>query len=245
MDLNSLIAENEAVETAPVEAAPAAAETAPVEAAPAETAPAADPFAAFGVDPQELAELAEYAPMLREIRDQAYRQQPEAEAAAPSLDPFGDNFGSELAQLIRQEIQGAVAPLQERAQNEVLSEAENRAIDILKDDAAQNGEFVGGDTSLQIARGFAEQLLPQFQERYGFGPRAAEAALSASASLTRQWESGIGDAAVERYKNQLSTLSNAPAEPNAARIGAEAPGEYTDEMAATQALIARGQFRAA
>jgi hypothetical protein len=243
MDLNSLIVENEAIEAAPVEAAPAAeappVEADPVEAAPAE--PAADPFAALGIDPTDLAQLAEIAPQLRAALEQtAYQPEPVYEQPeTPQLDPFGEDFGSQLAQLIRQEINGAVAPLQERAQAEVLGEAESRAMDILKDDLARNGEFVGGEQVIGAARAYAEQLLPQFQERYGYGPRAAEAALTASAAHFRQLEQTIGQAAVERYKNELATLTSARTEPAMGRVGSEAPGEYKTEMDALAAWQSR------
>lgn len=110
----------------------------------------------------------------------------------------------QVLNLFRQEM----APLYQDREQAQLGEAEERARDILSDLSKRDGEF-----DIEIARLRAESFLPQMQERYGPGPRAAEEALAAAAAAQRQWEMERDRTAVDRYTNQIATLAGAPGEP--------------------------------
>lgn len=135
-----------------------------------------------------------------------------------------------------------LAPFQQFTEQAHLTEAEERAYDILTDVESREGEFLLRETSdevpvssPQFARAIAEDLLPQAQERYGQGPRAAEAALTEAYKVTRAWEDAVAKAALERRDNQLATLTGARREPAAgAAEGTQvipAGGDENDVMA--------------
>lgn len=204
----------------------------------------ADPYASLGLDPADLRDIAEMLPMLRQAINQPQPQpQQQAQQGPPELDPFDpasvQAYNDWRDQNLLARFEQMVSPLIGSHQEQVMSEAENRAMDILRDDAARNGDFIGGDQSLNAARQLADTLLPDMQARYGPGPRAAEQALYQAAQHIRGLEENIAKQAVERHTNQLSTLANATREPAAGATGAEAPGQYKDEMEALAAWQAR------
>jgi hypothetical protein len=93
-----------------------------------------------------------------------------------------------------------------------MSEAEERAEDILTDLQTAKGEFVDPG-SKDIARAMAERFLGEEQQKYGFGAQAAEAALERGYEYARERENKLGELAVQRHLNQLKTLNGAPRQP--------------------------------
>ena len=124
------------------------------------------------------------------------------------IDPFADDFQSQLDAYIAQKIQ----PYEDLRTEVTMGEAEEQANDILADDAARNGEF-----DKDVARLRAEQFYPAMQQKYGTGARAAEEALYAGAAAQREYEAEIQKRAVEQHLNQLKRLGDAPREPGVNR----------------------------
>jgi hypothetical protein len=126
----------------------------------------------------------------------------------PTLDPFADDFQSQLDNYIAQKIQ----PYEELRTNVTMGEAEERANDILADLQSSKGDFVDPD-SKDIARAMAERFLAEEQQKHGFGAQAAEAALERGYAYAREREDKLGELAVQRHLNQLKTLNGAPRQP--------------------------------
>ncbi len=162
----------------------------------------------------------------------------------PQFDPWSENPTDQLRELIRQEM----APLHEFTEHSQLTEAEERAMDIIADMQAAEGEFLFQPSkehpiaSPQLARALAEDFLPEAQERYGAGPRAAEAALSHAVKTVREIEQAIGEAYAAREQNQLGTLLNAQRQPPAAgQAGSKVVGGFEgDEMDLVRAMTGTG-----
>lgn len=129
----------------------------------------------------------------------------------PSFDPLSDNADEQLRSIIREEL----APYQQFQQQAQLGEAEARAKDMLTDIQARDGEFLLPD-SAEKARVLANSLVQEAAQKHGFGPKAAEAALTQAYKTVREWEDAVGKAYHDRQMNQLRGLSGAPREPAAA-----------------------------
>lgn len=176
---------------------------------------------------QTQAQLAEAAELV-----QAVRAGRETDGPLSGYDP---EFRQELDQYIEQKL-GPYSSFQEQA---ILSEAEQRAQDILHDLSVRDGEF---DTA--TARLRADALLPEMAQKYGAGPKAAEAALAAAAAQQRDYETSIRTMAVEQYQNQLRGISTAPREPaNGAAPAAQqhVTPEGGDELALVRAHFPSGR----
>lgn len=117
-------------------------------------------------------------------------------------------FESKLEKYIDSRLQ----PVNELTQSAQMAEASARAQDIVTDLQAQHGEFMLPD-SADLVTVLANEYIEGAQERYGFGPRAAEAALEQAFKDVKSREEAIGKAYHERQMNQLSTLGKAPREP--------------------------------
>jgi len=173
----------------------------------------------------------------------AYREPPPQEdGAEPQLDPFSDNFADQLQSLI----DSRLAPVSEFTEQAQLDEAEERAMDIIQDIVSREGEFLMPERSTKLARAMAEEFLPEAEQRYGFGPRAAEAALQQAVKTVREIEQEIGQTYYERKQNELGTLAGARREPPAAGTqGAQnvSTPEGGDERALVEAYFGRGTGR--
>lgn len=170
---------------------------------------------------ERLGPLAQYAEQLGQEGDEGYED--------VELDPMSDTFADQLRELIRAEIQ----PLSGYVQETQLGEAEQQAMDIIHDLQASGGEFLVPESSSKLARSLANDFMPESVQRYGVGPKAAEAALQKAVETVREMEQSIGKAYYERQMNQLSTLAGAPREPGspgqaAAQQQAHIPGDERD-----------------
>jgi hypothetical protein len=101
----------------------------------------------------------------------------------------------------------------EYQQSQQLGEAEERALDIIDDIVAREGEFINKEQSSEFIRAYANVVLPEMAQKHGFGPLAAQAALEQSAKVYRALEQSIGESAINSHLNQLKTLSGVPSEP--------------------------------
>lgn len=151
---------------------------------------------------QQLAEAAQLV--------EAFKTQQQGTGPLADYDP---EFRQELEQFIDQKL----GPYSNFQQEAILTEAEQRAQDILHDLSVRDGEF---DTT--TARLRADALMPAMAAKYGQGPKAAEAALAAAASEQRAYEAKVREDAVTAYQNQLRGISQAPREPAATVTGTAA-----------------------
>jgi hypothetical protein len=164
------------------------------------------------------------------LTQQFQPQEPEpapAEQRHAQFDPFSDDPDGLLRQVIREEL----APLQQYQQTNQMAQAEELAYDILDSFSAEQGEIVNREEAFPIIRAWADTLMPEMAQRYGFGPQAAEAALEASYKHYKDLESKIGEDYINRRMNQITNLSGARVEPGAIAAGTQNPGSQGgDEM---------------
>ena len=163
-----------------------------------------EPGEGFSVDPEDWEDTQAE---LRELRDWAAQQQAAQQGGQEQpLDPLADDFQAQLDRYVESKLQ----PYQGFQEQMLQGEADERALDIIKSITDEGGEFLMPERSTQMARQLAEEFLPQASERYGFGPKAAEAALEAAVSAVREYEEEVGKAYYERQQNQLGSLYRAP-----------------------------------
>lgn len=153
---------------------------------------------------------------------QYYAQQIEAQNAPPpaageqqipAVDFFDENAFPQLMGVFGQMLDERLRPFQEFQYGQQMGEAENRALDILEDIVARDGEFLEQEKAFQAITAMANVFMPEEAQKYGYGPQAAQAALERAAGEFRAYEKAVSEAAVARNHNQLSTLSGAPGEP--------------------------------
>jgi hypothetical protein len=143
------------------------------------------------------------------------------------VDPFAEDFQQRLDQYLEQRL----APIQQVQQQAQYAQAEEQAMEILSG-YAKDDPYLLPD-SQEKARALANQYLPQTQQRYGYGPQAAEAALQMAHTAVRQWENQVGEAYHQRQLEQLGQLGQVRREPAAAgmngqssqMIAASGPGD--------------------
>lgn len=216
--------EFEVVEAPVVEAVPAGESLSPEAAAPeapSETEPPAvetAPTPAWTPDDPAFREAVEretHALVQAEIA-RLVPQTAETPAAPelPELDPFDPAFAANLAQLIRQNMEGVVAPLLSTAQQQ--QDAANQAHwntvveDVIADETSRNGDL--STDEIAALNLIAVTIMPQMHEKYGQTPRAVEATVQKAAAQVRAITAAAEARAVERYKNELGTLGGARTE---------------------------------
>lgn len=176
---------------------------------PAETEAPAEPAWSLSQDEwqqtqETLAQLAEFAQSQPRLVYPGQQQQ-DNQQQYPEYDPYDPQS---LLQFVRSGLAPDLAPITQTHEQIVLGEAEERAMDILNDIKARDGDY-----DVEVARIRADALLPQMQEQYGYGPRAAEAALEQAAKEQRAYEQKLIERAVAQHTNQLATLAGAASEP--------------------------------
>ena len=156
-----------------------------------------------------------------------------SDAGGWDWDPLADDAGQQLVGLLGQRdeyllgrFQEMLGPVVSHTREQLTQEAESRAMDVLVDIEAREGEF-GGDNGRQIARVLADSYFPQAAERYGNSPRAAEHALSEAASALRSYEKAVSERAVNQFKASLKGVAGAPFE-----LGVESTGSIDVQGAA-------------
>lgn len=156
---------------------------------------------------EELAQLRSY---ILSQQQETFQPQTE-EPGLPALDPFADDFGAQLAQLLaheRQEtvraMQESLAPITQSHAHQRDQENEQRAMDVLADLASADGDF-----DQKLARGLAEAYLGDARARFGPGARAAEHALREAGKAVRALELAAEKRGEEKYRNQLANAGSA------------------------------------
>lgn len=206
-----------------------------VESAPAESAAAES----FAISPEEweamqtgwqqtqagMSQLAAY------LQSQGQQQPYEEPAQEFSLDPLDDNYGEQLASFLQArdealmgQFQQMLQPLVQANQQARIHDGMEQLRDIFYDDAQQHGEFAEGETAFEMALALGRTLYGEAAQRFGDGDRAAEAAFGQAIQTLRERDKAIGEAAVERYKNEIATLAGAPREPGASGVGTQVIG---------------------
>jgi hypothetical protein len=149
-----------------------------------------------------------------------------------SIDPYSEDFGSQLGQGIQATIQGALdqalspvtQTLQQQQEQAAIQSGEALAQDMISDEISRNGDFAsdpeGNQPSKQLVRPLAEVFMPQAVQRYGQTSRAAETAIEQAAQVVRQIERVAAEAALRKDQNHLATLAGAQTEPGGAPINA-------------------------
>lgn len=158
---------------------------------------------------QETREALQY--LAQAVPQQQPQYQQQEQPGPAEIDFFADDAQSQLDAYIESKL----APYADYTQQAILSEAEERAQDILTDIVSRDGEFLL-EGSLEKARALANTYVPQMAQQYGYGPAAAERALEQAAKDVREWEQAVGEAYHQRQINQLSNLGGARTEPGAA-----------------------------
>jgi len=139
-------------------------------------------------------------------------QEPEPAQPAqqtPQFDPFAEDSAEQIRNIIRAEM----APLVQFQYSEQLSEAEEKAYDIIDDIVSREGEFAVKDEAYPMVRAIADSFMQEEIQRHGFGPQAAEAALERAAKSFRAYEQAVGEKHTNQHMNQLKTLTGAASEP--------------------------------
>lgn len=181
--------------------------------------PAVEEDSWTGPSQEEWQQTMEFIGSLQQAMEAPVQAEPQQENGAqrPTFDPYDpDAFSQQLDAYIESKLQ----PVQEITQSAAMAEAEERAADIVTDLQAQHGEFMLPD-SAQLVTVLANDYIEAAQERYGFGPRAAEAALEQAYNDVKAREEAIGKAYHERQMNQLSTLGKATREPGVETTSAQ------------------------
>lgn len=212
----------------PVEAAPVAdapAPDAPAEAAPSWAGPSQDEWEETQWALQQMATaLSANAPA------PPAAVQPGAENVAPEYDPFdpesiaryNDWRDQQQLEKLTGILDQRLSPLASQAEAQIEQQNQELLKDAVHDTETRLGEFLGDDAARERSRqqmiGVARDELAALTARYGgnvtpqHAERLAEQALERAHASVKQYETGIGAAAVEAYKNQLSNLSGAPGE---------------------------------
>lgn len=198
----------------------------------AESAEPVEP-AYVGPSPDEWQETQQELAQLRE----AYQQmQAPQEESFPLIDPFADDYPQQLAAYVSQTVQQAIQPVSEWQYQQQLSEAEERALDIIEDDVSRNGEFLLGERAFDGVRALANSFFAEEAQRYGNGPKAAQTAIYRAAATWREYEKELAQKAIEQHTNQLTTLSGAPREPGVTSFPA---GQLTQGARTIDELVSK------
>lgn len=168
----------------------------------------------------------------------------EPEPQSFNLDPFSETYAADLQAMIRAELSAIAGPLQARQEAETNAEGERRLQDMIADDITRNGDL--SETGKAQIRGLLDVVFPEIAATYGSTARAAELAVQKATGIVRQIEADAEKRAVDRYKNELGTLSGAPSElgagPTHGAVGATglAPAQTIDEVNRRYAAILQG-----
>src|SRR5436190_2243729 len=99
----------------------------------------------FSISPEEWEEMQEFKNMLTEAMQNAPEQPEEPQTPqSPQLDPLDPSFDQNLENYIQQRIDASIAPYQGFTQEQIMSEAEERAMDIIESLASDKGDLPQG-----------------------------------------------------------------------------------------------------
>lgn len=168
------------------------------------------------------------------------------------IDPYGEDFGSQLGNGIRAEIhdalQSAFTPLaqsiEQDQQERILAQGEENIKDMIADERARNGDYGVNDEANSIAEQMIREridlLTPHYVNRYGQHPRAVEAAAEHAAKDVRALIKAASQAGATQQANHVATLAGAQGEPATSGAAAVVQGDsnkYPDRYAIQQELV--------
>lgn len=179
------------------------------------TPPSEPAEAPFSISPEQWAESqANQQAVLDWIASQQQPQQPyEQGPQRPGIDLFADDAEDQIFGLVQNAVQQAMSPYAEWQQSQQMTEAEDRAYDIIDDIVAREGEFASGELAHPMILARAESFYQEEAQRLGYGPQAAESAINRAAAEVRAYEKAVREAGIAQHTNQLATLSGQPGEP--------------------------------
>lgn len=162
---------------------------------------------------QALGSMTQYVQHRMQLEQQAQQQ-----GQPLQFDPWSDDPTQQILQLI----ESRVAPLEQTYRRIEDAEGQELAYDVIADNVSREGDFLhegSKDLAFQLARGF----LPQTVQKYGYGDRAAEAAIEQACKHVRSLEQSIGQSYYDRQTNQLATLAGARREPGSSGPATQVP----------------------
>lgn len=142
-----------------------------------------------------------------------------------SVRAYNDARDQRMLSTIQQLIGQVAQPLQ--AQQDAAREqaGEENLKDMLADDIARNGEFStdpeADKRARQMVRTLAENVLPSYTQRYGFGARAAEASMAHAAREVRALLGPVRQQGAAEHANRTATLAGVHGEPGTGVPGVE------------------------
>jgi len=139
------------------------------------------------------------------LYDMQQQAPPEPAPQQPTIDPFAENFGEQLSGLLQQYL----APIQEWAYGQQMGEAEERALDMIDDEIARSGDFLNKEQGVAFVQAYANSLMGEMSQRFGYGPKAVEAAITQAAKEYRALEQAVGAAYHTQQTNLISGLAGA------------------------------------
>lgn len=167
----------------------------PAEAEPAWSGPSQEEWQQTVSTLEQLAQLAQ--------PQQPFQQPQEQVQEVPRPDPFADDFYEQLDRYIDYKTQ----PIHEYVTYEQRQEGEQRGKDVLADLSSRDGEFnVDRAYEIGLAR-FRDATMTQQPSWELF-----EQTLGQAAKDVRAYEQQVAQAAIERFKNEMAGLGNAPRE---------------------------------
>ena len=158
------------------------------------------------------------------VQQRMHAEQQSAQQGQQPLqfDPWSDDPTEQLNALIEARVNARLAPLEQTYQRISEAEGQELAYDVIADNVSREGDFLhegSKDLAFQLARGFLNAAV----QRYGYGDRAAEAAIEQACQHVRQLEQTIGESYYNRQTNQLATLAGARREPGSSGPAAQVP----------------------
>jgi hypothetical protein len=162
------------------------------------------------------AELEQLAPLRQQYEQ--WQEQAQTYQAEPGQQeglqlPEGTLLAPQDVEFLRQQWLQDVAPVYDYTEKAQIGEAEERAMDIISDVAAQN-DFELEKGEAEWIRSRAEAFVGEAQARHGQGPKAAEAAIQSAFNEFRGMIEARSQAALERQGNHIGALGNAPLQPS-------------------------------
>lgn len=216
----------------------------PPPAAATDTAPAWSPTdpafrdaVAAEADAVVAARIQELQQQMQQQQTQQYGQQ-QGPQPLPEFDPFdpasvqayNEARDQQLLSQVEQLFARVAQPLQAQQEAQALAEGDQRAKDMIASDISTNGEFAtdpetGASPGRDLVEPLANLFVNDFAQRYGLGPRAAEAAVQKAGATIRALEKAAGVAAVNAHVNRNAQLAGASGEPGTgAGSGVQAMG---------------------
>lgn len=135
----------------------------------------------------------------------------------PSIDPFADDFGQQLQQLLAAERQATVdamremfAPMQQQQQAQQQAEGDEMIRTAITETATRLGGIRGGDAAInRVLAAVRTDFFPEAARVYGQTDRAAEVAIERALTAEREYQAAIVAAGVGQHVEHINTLAGA------------------------------------